>query len=275
MSQENVEILRQGYEALSRGDVDAVLEICDPDVEFHLPEGGINTGTLRGHRALKEFLEGYIDAFEPFRMEPERFLEADDQVVVVLRVVGRGRGSGLEVDVRPAHLWTMDSGRAVRIQAFTESEHGAALDAAGLSEWPMSEQNVEIVRRMLEAWRLGAERDDPAAVFESGTVAADLEWIPSRGFPGPRSYRSREGVVEYFRTWTEGFDGWSFEIERLIEAPGDRVVALVHQTATGKGSGASVEMDTGFVYELEAGQVIRIRNYLDLAEALEAAGLSE
>jgi ketosteroid isomerase-like protein len=139
----------------------------------------------------------------------------------------------------------------------------------------MSEENVEIVRRMLEAWRLGTERNDPAAIFESGTVAADLEWIPSREFPGPKSYRSREGVVEYFRTWTEGFDGWLFEIERLIEAPGDCVVALVHQTATGKGSGASVEMDTGFVYELEAGQVIRIRNYLDFAQALEAAGLSE
>lgn len=139
----------------------------------------------------------------------------------------------------------------------------------------MSEENVEIVRRMLEAWRLGIERNDPAAVFESGTVAPDLEWIPSRGFPGPSIYRSREGVVEYFRTWTEDFDGWSFEVERLIEAPGDRVVALIHQTATGKGSGASVEMDAGFVYELEGGQVIRIRNYVDPAEALEAAGLPE
>ena len=139
----------------------------------------------------------------------------------------------------------------------------------------MSQENVEIVRRMLEAWRLGAERNNPAAIFESGTVAADLEWIPSHGFPGPTSYRSREGVIEYFRTWTEGFDAWTFEVERLIEAPGDRVVALIHQKATGKGSGASVEMDTGFVYELEAGQVVRIRNYLDLDKALQAAGLTE
>ena len=71
------------------------------------------------------------------------------------------------------------------------------------------------------------------------------------------------------------FDAWTFEVERLIDAPGDRVVALIHQKAIGKGSGASVEMDTGFVYELEAGQVIRIRNYLDLDKALRAAGLTE
>ena len=134
MSQEDVEILHRGYEALSRGDVDAVLEFCDPEIECQLPEGGINSGILHGRRALKEFLEDYIDAFESFRMEPERFVEAADQVVVVLRVVGRGRGSGLEVDVRPAHLWTMESGRAVRIQAFPEREHGAALEAAGVSE---------------------------------------------------------------------------------------------------------------------------------------------
>jgi ketosteroid isomerase-like protein len=134
MSEENIEIVRRGYETLNRGDVDAVLEMCDPDIEIQLPEGGLNTGTLRGHRGLMDFLEGYADAFESFRMEPERFLAAEHQVVVILRVVGRGRGSGLEVDVRPAHLWTMDSGRAVRVQAFTEREHGAAFKAAGVSE---------------------------------------------------------------------------------------------------------------------------------------------
>ena len=77
------------------------------------------------------------------------------------------------------------------------------------------------------------------------------------------------------RTWTEDFEGWSIEIERLIEAGGDRVVALVHQSATGHGSGVPVEQHFGAVYELEAGQVTRIVNYADPAEAVEAAGLRE
>jgi ketosteroid isomerase-like protein len=134
MSEENVEIVRGVYEALNREDVDAVLQICDPDVECLLPEGGINTGTLRGHQAIRAFLDGYLEAFESFRFEPERFLEADDQVVAVLRVLGRGRGSGLEAEVRPAHVWTMERGRAVRLEVFPERELGAALEAAGLSE---------------------------------------------------------------------------------------------------------------------------------------------
>jgi ketosteroid isomerase-like protein len=77
------------------------------------------------------------------------------------------------------------------------------------------------------------------------------------------------------RTWTEDFEGWSIELERLIDAGGDRVVALHRHLATGKGSGVPVEMHQGIVYELEDGRVIRMRHYSDPAEALEAAGLRE
>jgi ketosteroid isomerase-like protein len=139
----------------------------------------------------------------------------------------------------------------------------------------MSQENVELVRRVFEEFKAGLTRDDPAAAFDSGMVALDFEWIPFRGLPGPESYRGRDGFVEFMRTWTEDFEGWSIEIERLIEAGGDRVVALVHQSATGHGSGVPVELHFGAVYELEAGRVTRIVNYADPAEALEAAGLRE
>jgi len=77
------------------------------------------------------------------------------------------------------------------------------------------------------------------------------------------------------RTWIGSFADWSFRIERLIDAGDDQVVVLAHQTATGKGSGVPVELHLGQVQELEDGRVIRVRNYLEHAEALEAAGLSE
>jgi ketosteroid isomerase-like protein len=139
----------------------------------------------------------------------------------------------------------------------------------------MSEENVEIVRRLFEAFQDGFQRGDPGAVFDSGLLAADLEWRPFPGFPGPHSYRGRDGFVEFWRTWTEDFEGWSVENERLIDAPDERIVALVHQSATGKESGVPVELHFGMVYELDDGRVTRIRNYPDPAQALEAAGLSE
>ncbi len=139
----------------------------------------------------------------------------------------------------------------------------------------MSQENVEIVRRGIEEFRAGLARGDPGAVFDSGVLAPDAEWIPAPNTPGLNPvYRGREGFVEFLRTWTEDFE-WSIDLERVIDAGDDRVVAVFHQQATGKASGAPVELQMALLYELESGRVIRMRNFLDPAEALEAAGLRE
>jgi ketosteroid isomerase-like protein len=139
----------------------------------------------------------------------------------------------------------------------------------------MSEENLEVTRRAWEAFEAGMARGDLVGAFDSGAVAPDFEWVPPRGFPGASVYRGREGFAEFMAAWTEDFDNLTFRLERLIDAGDNRVVGLFHQTATGKGSGVPVELDQGVVYELEGGQIIRIRNYLDHGEALEAAGLSD
>jgi ketosteroid isomerase-like protein len=139
----------------------------------------------------------------------------------------------------------------------------------------MSQENVEIVRRAFDTFQAGLQHGDPGAAFDSGALAPDLEWIPVREGPGPPSYRGRDGFVEFMHTWTEDFADWSIEYERFIDAPDDRVVAVAHQSAIGKASGVPVELHFGLVYELQDGRVIRIRAYLDPAEALEAAGLEE
>jgi ketosteroid isomerase-like protein len=75
-------------------------------------------------------------------------------------------------------------------------------------------------------------------------------------------------------TWTEDFE-WTIEIERVIDAGGDRVIAIYRQQAKGRTSGVPVELHMALVHELRDGQVVRMTNYLDPARALEAAGLSE
>jgi ketosteroid isomerase-like protein len=140
----------------------------------------------------------------------------------------------------------------------------------------MSQKNVEIVRRVYEAWSAGLERDDPGAVFDSEDVAGDFEFaIEGFEFEGRSVWRGREGYVEWFRTWTAEFEDWSLQLERLIEARHNRVVALTYQSARGKASGAPVEVRLGSVWELKDGRVVRLRTYLDPVEALEAAGLRE
>ena len=140
----------------------------------------------------------------------------------------------------------------------------------------MSEETVEVVRRAIEAFRAGMERGDPGAAYDAMLVAVDAEWIVREAFEGERTvWVGREGFVEFMRTWTEAFEGWSFQIERLIDAGDERVVALTHQSATGKKSGVPVELNLGLVYELKGGRIIRMTNYPTHAEALEAAGLRE
>src|SRR5262245_9026630 len=133
----------------------------------------------------------------------------------------------------------------------------------------MSEENVELVRQRLEAFQAGIERGDPVAFLGPEIFPDDYEWIvPHPGIEGREVWRGREGFVEFFRVWTEEFEGWWLGVERVVDAGDDRVVSLTHQTATGRASGVPVELNVGQVYELRAGQIARVTNYFTHAEAL-------
>ena len=144
---------------------------------------------------------------------------------------------------------------------------------------------MEIVRRTTNAMQMALERydlDDDldveaiAVEFDADSFAApDVELIPDRNMPGVESYRGMAGLLDFTRTWTEHFEDWSNEYERFIDASNDRVVALARQSGTGKGSSVPVEMRYGMVFELKDRRVVRLRIFMDPAEAFKAAGLSE
>ena len=139
----------------------------------------------------------------------------------------------------------------------------------------MSEENVELVRRILERVLAAIERGDPGAYFDPAIIAVDAEWVLAQAFEGRTVWTGPEEFVEFVRTWTEQFADWTFQVERLIDAGDGRVVALLHQSATGRESGVPVQWDMGQVHELEEERLVRVTNYLSHAEALEAAGLTE
>ena len=139
----------------------------------------------------------------------------------------------------------------------------------------MSEENVEVVRRAFETFQAGMELGDPGAAYDAGVMAADAEWVTAREIDGRTVWAGREEFVDFMRTWTEPFENWSVQIERLIDVDDDRVVALTHQSATGEESGVPVEMNLAQLYELKDGLIVRVTHYVTHADALEAAGLSE
>jgi ketosteroid isomerase-like protein len=137
MSQENVDIVRRGYEAMNSGDVEGTLAMFDPEIEVHLAQdAGTVMGldferTYRGVDGFLEFLGQLSEAWEEFRWEPEGFADAGDDVVVFIRMTAKGKASGLEVVQPMAHLCTIRQGKLVRHETFWERD--AALDAAGLA----------------------------------------------------------------------------------------------------------------------------------------------
>ena len=126
MGEADVEALERGYAALNRGDLSVVLDLLDPDIEWHEPGWSPEGGTHRGRDSFERFFRGWIESFDGFRVEPERVVQRGDQLVAVVRQTGAGRASGVQVETRLAHVWTVANGKAVRWESVTEP--GTVLD---------------------------------------------------------------------------------------------------------------------------------------------------
>jgi uncharacterized protein len=122
MGEADVVTVERGYAALNRGDLSVVLELLDPDIEWHEPGWSPEAGTHRGRDSFERFLRGWLESFEQFRIEPERVVQRGDQLVAVVRQTGAGRSSGVQVETRLAHVWTIADGKAVRWEGVPEPE---------------------------------------------------------------------------------------------------------------------------------------------------------
>jgi ketosteroid isomerase-like protein len=126
MSQENVEIVRRFLCV----DVDEALTYADPDIVWN----PIEELPSQGHGAVRASLARWKAEWDDYEVLPEEFVDAGDQVVATVRLRGRGRGSGVEIDARFYDLYTLREGKIVRMDQFTERSQ--ALEAVELGEYP-------------------------------------------------------------------------------------------------------------------------------------------
>jgi ketosteroid isomerase-like protein len=132
---ENVETVRQGYEAFNRGDVEWMIARLDPEIVWEDAAEVPGTCSHRGIRAVRAYLESFAQQWEEIRFEPESVLDAGERVVALVRMVARGRASGAPVDARLAHLYDLREGRGMRVlRVRTFFDRQRALEAAGLLE---------------------------------------------------------------------------------------------------------------------------------------------
>jgi ketosteroid isomerase-like protein len=131
MSQENVEVVRQCFEACNRHDADQAVSAYHPDIEFRWAASVDKPLTCRGREAVKQaFIQIWADWQETFS-DPVQLFDLGDQVLVefVDRRIGR---DGITLEDQASEVWTLENGLVVRIETF--DSWSEALEAVGLSE---------------------------------------------------------------------------------------------------------------------------------------------
>ena len=130
MSQANVELVRTIYDHFRAGDNEGALALHDPEVEVHDRPEIPDPQVYRGHAGVLQSLGVSQATFEGLDLVPEEFIDAGDRVIVVFRFQGKGRESGVPIDERLAHVWTIRNGKAIRMEVHSGREQ--ALRAAGV-----------------------------------------------------------------------------------------------------------------------------------------------
>jgi ketosteroid isomerase-like protein len=134
----------------------------------------------------------------------------------------------------------------------------------------MSQENVEVMHRLIDAWKAG-DREAWLALSHPG-----IEWssgIVRQVEGGDAVLRGRAEVGQFWDDWRALWD-LDVEVSEFRDL-GDTVLVLAQLRTRGKSSGAEVERPVGYIIEFEDGLIRRARAYLSPEEALEAAGLQE
>jgi ketosteroid isomerase-like protein len=133
----------------------------------------------------------------------------------------------------------------------------------------MAEENVELVRAHIEAWR--AEDAPRALSFLDPHVVGDV----SRTDEIDSAVYGHEALTEFFRRYAGTFEDYKWEIERLTDLGSGAVLAVSRETGRGKGSGVQVDRSLAALYTVIDGKIVRVTTFHTEREALEAVGLSE
>ncbi len=137
MPQDNVERAREGYAALSlamrSGDLDSYFsEFMHPEIEWVPLEGALDFDVSVGHEPVKGRIRAIFEVMDEPEIEPEEIIDGGEKVFVAVRISGRGKGSGIDMEASWFHVLTPRDDKLVRVE--WHATRAEALEAAGLSE---------------------------------------------------------------------------------------------------------------------------------------------
>jgi ketosteroid isomerase-like protein len=128
-SETNAELVVKALTAYQRGDDETLRELMHPEIEIYAQPGMINAGSFTGFEGFKRWTAQWEEAWDEVRLEPIEFIDVDEhRLVARVRVVGRGAGSGVEIDREFGYLYEIKGGRSTRYHLYESAEK--AVEAA-------------------------------------------------------------------------------------------------------------------------------------------------
>jgi ketosteroid isomerase-like protein len=132
MPSANIETVRGWFEEFETAGIESVIDHVHPEFEGVVPADlSVEPDTYRGRQGARRYVDSFYEVMDEIRFVPDEFIEVGDRVVVPMRVLAKGKETGIEVEQHAVQVWTLRDGMALRINAYATRED--ALEAAGSS----------------------------------------------------------------------------------------------------------------------------------------------
>lgn len=265
MFPENVDVVGRAWDAWLRGDLPTLFGHFHPEIVWDTshfrdwPESAYH-----GIEGVERFLTEWLDVWDHYEVGVDDIIPAPDgRVVTLLWHRGKGRSSGLAMDMKMAQIATVRDGKITQLDNY--DDRAEALKAAGV-ELGMARANVNLVRRAWAAF----ERGDIDTMLED--FHDDVVWKQAEE---PRPARGQDEVLAAMQRWVDVWDDPGFEIEEVQELDEDRLLVAYLASGRAKASGLPVEQRFYMVFTVRGGKIASMYEYADRADALEAARAAE
>jgi len=248
----NLELVKSICEARERGDYSSA-EWARPDIEYVLADGPAPT-VLRGKAEMAQGVRDFLSAWENVRTEVDGYRQLDDErVLVLLRMTGRGKLSGIDLartDSEGADVFHLRNGRVARIVHYFDRRRALA---------------AEVVKLAYDAWNLGGPE---LARHHWGD---DFEYHDPPDFPDARVVRGRDAVVSHLAGLRSVGGDLKVIIHELEPISPDEVVLLYELAFAGSASHIEVGARPGNVIQVRNGKLQRVRAFMSWDDARAAA----
>ena len=127
VSRSNLDVVKDGFDALTTGDVEALMPFIHRDFEMTTTaDVASEPDTYRGPEGVRRYFDSFYEAMDEIRVEPDELVEVGELVVVPFTLRARGRTTGIETSLAAVQVWELSGDQAIRLSIFAELDQAMA-----------------------------------------------------------------------------------------------------------------------------------------------------